>query len=657
MYDRTNLKALTPNKPMWHRWWKKPILKQFNQWGGLFPGITIIAVIITARGLGLLEETEWTTFDTFLRLRPLEAIDERIAIIGINEADIRQIKQYPIPDAEITNLIQILQQYNPRAIGLDIVRDLPVEPGHDKFVQILQNSPNIIGIQQVLGLGIAPPPALPSEQIGFSDGIPDDDGRMRRSLLGTYVENNPDYQFSLALRLAEAYLTPKGFPLDNGIKDPHAMRFGTVELPRFSSYTGGYINTKAGGVQILVNYRNNIDSFRTFSLSDVKSSKIKPEWIQNRLVLIGMTTPSAPDLAHTTAIAFSHVKGEIYGVEFQAHAISQIISAVLDNRPLIKSLAEGWEYLWIIVWGLGGIYLSQLTVSPLKNLLAVILSSFMLIIICYLFLWWGWWLPMVPAVLALAFNGVILTSFYLSHQNLLSKLAERQQTIEETFTVIHNGPLQTLTIFLKKMREKGDQESITYLEKLNQEIREIGEYLKQDSLKPAKETSDRLRLGSGLMLDLKQPLDDLFYQVYNSTLNRDLPYFSTLKVKSRSFAPISLPLSLDKKRELCQFLEEALCNIGKHAQGVIRINAVGINTDGWYILSIKDNGQGKDLIAENLGTKQAQALAKKLGGQFRREKLHPKGVLCELRWQIVTQKTSKLSQWLKLIHSKLNLKN
>jgi two-component sensor histidine kinase len=159
------------------------------------------------------------------------------------------------------------------------------------------------------------------------------------------------------------------------------------------------------------------------------------------------------------------------------------------------------------------------------------------------------------------------------------------------------------------------------------------------------------------MLDLKQPLDDLFYQVYNSTLNRDLPYFSTLKVKSRSFAPISLPLSLDKKRELCQFLEEALCNIGKHAQGVIRINAVGINTDGWYILSIKDNGQGKDLIAENLGTKQVQALAKKLGGQFRREKLHPKGVLCELRWQIVTQKTSKLSQWLKLIQSKLNLKN
>ena len=61
---------------------------------------------------------------------------------------------------------------------------------------------------------------------------------MRRSLLGTYVENNPEYQFSLALRLAEAYLTPKGFPLDNGIKDPHAMRFGTVELPRFSSYTG-----------------------------------------------------------------------------------------------------------------------------------------------------------------------------------------------------------------------------------------------------------------------------------------------------------------------------------------------------------------------------------------------------------------------------------
>lgn len=642
---------------MLHRWWKKPILKSSNQWKGLIPGVTIIVIIMMARALGLLQGWEWTTFDTFLRLRPLEPIDDKIVIIGIDETDIQQIKQYPVPDAEIAQLIKTLQQSKPRAIGLDIVRDLAVEPGHEELTQVLQNSPNLIGIQQVLGSGIAPPSALPPTQIGFSDGIPDDDGRMRRSLLGTYVKDNPNYQFSFAIRLAQAYLTPEGYSLKNGIKDPHAMGFGSVELPRFSAYTGSYINAKAGGVQVLVNYRNNSHSFPTFSLSDVKQGRIKPEWLQNRLILIGMTTPSAPDLAQTTAIASSQVQGEIYGVEFQAHAISQILSAVLDNRPLIRSLAEGWEYLLILVAGLGGIYLSQLTLSPLRNLGAVLLTSLIVIAIFYSLLLWGWWLPIVPSLLALVFNGVILTSFHLSHQNLLSRLAERQQAIEETFTIIHNGPLQTLAVSLKKARERGDEESITYLETLNQEIREIGEYLKQNSLSGSQETSDSLRLGSGLMLDLKQPLDDLFYQVYQSTLTRHLPCFGSLKVKSRSFAPVSTPLPPEKKRELCQFLEEALCNIGKHAQGVIRINAVGLEKEGWYILSVKDNGQGKELIAENLGTKQAKRLAKQLGGRFRREKLPSKGVLCELSWPIVPHKSQKLTQWLKFIWSKFKFKH
>jgi adenylate cyclase len=33
----------------------------------------------------------------------------------------------------------------PRAIGLDIYRDLPVEPGHEKLVQVFKSTPNLIG--------------------------------------------------------------------------------------------------------------------------------------------------------------------------------------------------------------------------------------------------------------------------------------------------------------------------------------------------------------------------------------------------------------------------------------------------------------------------------------------------------------------------------
>ncbi|MEO9126686.1 MAG: hypothetical protein ABI262_18705 [Microcoleus sp.] len=37
--------------------------------------------------------------------------------------------------------------------------------------------------------------------------------------------------------------------------------------------------------------------------------------------------------------------GRIYGVEMQAQATSQMISAVLDGRSLIRVWADGWETL------------------------------------------------------------------------------------------------------------------------------------------------------------------------------------------------------------------------------------------------------------------------------------------------------------------------
>lgn len=140
------------------------------------------------------------------------------------------------------------------------------------------------------------------------------------------------------------------------------------------------------------------------------------------------------------------------------------------------------------------------------------------------------------------------------------------------------------------------------LENLNQEIRAIGEHLKLEALNQ----EESLLLGSGLKLDLKLPIHELFYEVYTSTLKRDLTHFQNLKLKTRSFDPIEEKyLNIEQKRELCQFLEEALCNVGKHAVGAKRIQATGQENQGWYTLSIKDNGCGIGSGSENKGTKQA----------------------------------------------------
>ncbi|HCF28174.1 MAG TPA: histidine kinase, partial [Cyanobacteria bacterium UBA11049] len=79
-----------------------------------------------------------------------EKIDERVVVVGINEDDIRSVGSFPIPDREIAALIQKLQIYKPRVIGIDIFRDLPVEPGHSELVKTFKSFNNIIGLEKVL---------------------------------------------------------------------------------------------------------------------------------------------------------------------------------------------------------------------------------------------------------------------------------------------------------------------------------------------------------------------------------------------------------------------------------------------------------------------------------------------------------------------------
>lgn len=621
--------------------WSK--LKQgMTTWSiGALPGIVAIGLVILVRLTGGLQLIEWVTLDSFLRLRPWEAIDERVVIVGINEQDIQQVRNYPIPDREIAKLLRTLQKYQPRVIGLDIVRDIPVEPGHTELVTAFQDIRNLIAVEKVLPVAIQPPSNLPPEQIGFVDVLSDDDGNVRRAILGTNrPEDEKKYAFSLPLRLAETYLKAEGIELSNGIRDRDAMRFGETELPRFFSNSGGYVGADDFGVQVLLNYRSGRKRFRMLSLSEINdiearngNSTMLRDAFGGRIVLIGITAPSVKDFIDTSAIADLQPPGKIYGVEFHAHVVSQIVSSVLDGRSALKTWSQSWEYLWIVGWGVLAIYLGRLTQSPLKNLVYVAVASLSLVGIGYTFILRGWWIPVAPALLILVMNGAILSAFNQYVRFLRSQIEIRQHTIERTFVVIHNGPLQTLANILRHVQDQDmpQNQLLEELRDLNYEIREVGEYLKRETL----DRKESLRLGSGLILDLKLPIRDLLYEVYSHTLQRNFPYFKTLKVKAYSFDRIEEQyLSLEQKRELCQFLEEALCNVGKHAQGLTRLSATDKQNEGWYTLSIKDNGAGVRSSSDGRGTKQCLNIAKKLRGKFQRKSLGEKGTLCELTWPI-----------------------
>ena len=216
--------------------------------------------------------------------------------------------------------------------------------------------------------------------------------------------------------------------------------------------------------------------------------------------------------------------------------------------------------------------------------------------------------------------------------------------MEEAFTQIHNGPLQTLALLQRDVQQDliPSQELLQRLNDLNTEIRAVGgsltdkNYTNNTAINLESPTSeDTLRLGEGTCIDLNLPLHNLLHEVYSLTLKRNLPHFQTIQVKVRNFAPITQPsLTLEMKRDLCLWLEEALCNVGKHAQGVTRILVTGQQHEGKYILKVQDNGSGLQPGQEQQGTKHSTVLAKRLSGEFRRESLPKGGVLCQLSWLV-----------------------
>ncbi len=611
---------------------------------GAWSGLGAIALVSLTRVAGLLQPLELTAFDTLLRWRPPEPADSRILIVGIDEGDIQRVRQYPLPDREIAALIRAVQQHQPAVIGLDLIRDLPVEPGHAELVALFRRQTNLYGTQRILpdqaGYTVLAPPDLPGARVGFAEGVYDPDGYLRRSLLGLY-DWQDRFHFSFPVLLAEAYLGQQGYRLKSGLRDPHAMRFGSVEIPRFHPYLGGYGRQQSDGVETLLNFRSGSHPFQRLSMRQILAGDFDPAWVRDRVVIIGITAMSVKDVVNSAAIP-SRSPGLIDGVEVNAHEVSQILSAVLDQRPLLQTWAKGWEYLWIVVWGVLGMAIGRFGRAPWKSLLLLVTASASLGSIAYGLIVIGWWIPLIPALFVLTVNaiGPAAAQFYRYEQDMRTRLRDRQLLIEQTFTTIHNGALQTLARMVRQTETNHVEPAQLNrdLRQLNQELRAVYDTMHREALSQ----THQLRLSAETAVDLQAPLHDLLFQVYDSTLQREFPGFQTLKVKIVKFEPMDdHRLGLEQKRGLCRFLEEALCNVGKHAQQPTHLTVICAPEGDNQVIRVIDNGKTTPLaesqtppnLLKGFGSQQAHNLAKSLRGQFRRYPNPKQGMTCELTWQ------------------------
>ncbi|HAG80295.1 MAG TPA: adenylate/guanylate cyclase domain-containing protein [Cyanobacteria bacterium UBA12227] len=385
---------------------------------------SIACLTIALRLLGWFQPWEWMALDQFFRYRPLEPVDERIVIVGINEADLKQIGQWPIPDAVLVQLIEKIKAQKPKAIGLDLYRDLPVAPGHAELVKIFQTTPNLIGIEKLNeedpSAAVAASPVLGQlGQVGFNNLVVDVDGKLRRALL--YMTKNEQPTVSFSMRLALLYLQDKNILPQPSPIDPQIFHWGKGIFRPFTRNDGGYVNADDGGYQLLLNYRGSANTFRRVSLAQVLENQIPNDLMRDRVVLIGTTAISLNDVFYTPYSGDRIATLErTPGVEIQANIISHLINSALVGRPGINTLPEIWEGLWIVLLSFTGATLcwmlreagSMGKLLPRWTAISLLFALFSLVGSSYLAFWLGsWWIPVIPSAVALLSAAAVTTGY------------------------------------------------------------------------------------------------------------------------------------------------------------------------------------------------------------------------------------------------------
>ncbi|MEM1394290.1 MAG: adenylate/guanylate cyclase domain-containing protein [Cyanobacteria bacterium P01_H01_bin.150] len=431
------------------------------------PSATVIVMLV--RLTGMLQMLELAALDQLFIHRYAEpktpvSKDERILIVEVDEEAINKLV-HPISDKKLAKILNNLKQYKPRAIGLDIYRNRPVGEGYNSLAQVFESTPNLVGVQKVVASGdssaVEPPPILKKlNQVGANDLPIDGDSKIRRTFL--YLSDKDGNNIlSFSFHLALLYLADMG--IETSETKDGLVKVGNVIFERFSGNDGGYVRASDKGYQVPINYRGNIDKFERVSIVDVFENRVPQKLIRGRIVLIGSTASSLKDIFYTPySSTLFIIPPRMAGVTIHANAISQILNAELENRPLIKTFNHQLRWPWVYFWSLlGAILIWLFRSSKLKIVppFSLFLAASCLVTISYFAFIYGWWVPVVTPMLGLVGSAVGVTAYLAQNASKIRKTFGRYLNDEVVANLLESpeglklgGQRRNITIFTSDLR-------------------------------------------------------------------------------------------------------------------------------------------------------------------------------------------------------------
>ena len=382
----------------------------------LFTSAIALIVVCLIQSWGWLETAELETYDRLISYRFTPPTDSRVLVITINDEDIKYQQQQQmasnmrgsLSDRALNILLNKLQSGGAKAIASDVIHDYPFEPELEKNIARTNNFFAIcrIKIDQPELVSINAPASLPVEQIGFSNWAIDDDGTIRRQILGMSPDDICQSSVSLSLRLAMKYLDDIPVKYKEGI-----LKIGSTSFPRLKPTSGGYNLPEARGYQTLLNYRRALPQTITLQEALTKSDRDLKRLVKDKIVLIGVIGYNQ-DL-HYTPYSQRKQSKRLSGVTIHAQMTSSIISTVLGEQQPLRWFCNRIEILWIGFWCAVGSIIPVLYRRALVKIFWSVLFSLAIIFGCsWILFLGGTWLIAIAPCLGLLLSAAIAAVYF-----------------------------------------------------------------------------------------------------------------------------------------------------------------------------------------------------------------------------------------------------
>ncbi len=408
--------------------------------GGRIVLLSSVLAVTSVTGLKLLkalEPAELFAFDQLVRSLPDKSLDSGLTIVGITEEDIQQYG-WPLPDRDLAQLLNNLQQHNPSVIGVDLYRSTSRPPGKAELETALE-AENVIAIMNVGSSreqgDVPPPPTVPRERIGFNDFPTDSDGIIRRNLLFVRSPDQGHYSFALRVIMKHLNLAP-----DTLTHDENAIYLQDITIPALTNGAGGYQDVDSSGYQTIIRYHSRQVPAEQLSISQVLSNRFNQAQIAGNIVLVGTTAPSLKDRFYTPFSSNPDDEFTMPGVVIHAQMVSQLLDLMAYQNALYRTPPPWTEAFWLLGWCLAAGGITWINRRPTGFLTS---NGLVLLALAGT----GWlavsqlvWLPLAePALGIVATAGTVIAYklFYRSTHDPLTRLPNREAFVGTIEKALH----------------------------------------------------------------------------------------------------------------------------------------------------------------------------------------------------------------------------